>query len=50
MKFENQLYYLGSMLGTGSIVVIGLFLVAAVGATVYVKRKKKRENIITETV
>ena len=50
LKFEPELYFLGSMLGTGSIVVIGLFLVVAVGATVYVKRKKKRENIITETV
>ena len=48
LRFENQLYYLGSMLGTGSIVVIGLFLVAAVGAIVYVKRKKKRENAIAE--
>ena len=31
------------MLSTGSVVVIGLFLVAAAGAVVYIKLKKKRE-------
>jgi uncharacterized membrane protein len=32
------------MLSTGSIAVIGLFLVAAAGAIIYVKLKKKRES------
>ncbi len=36
--------YIGSMLGTGSIAVIGLFLAAAAGAIIYVKLKKKRES------
>ena len=36
--------YIGSMLGTGSVAVIGLFLAAAAGASIYVKLKKKRET------
>jgi hypothetical protein len=35
---------MGSMLGTGSYMVIGLFLVVAAGAVIYVKLKKKRES------
>ena len=41
---EMQIAYLGSMLGTGSYVVIGLFLAAAAGAVVCVKLKKKHET------
>ena len=41
-KYEMALAYLGSMLGTGSVAVIGLFLAAAAGAIIYVKLKKKR--------
>ena len=35
---------MGSMLGTGSVAVIAIFLVAAAGAIIYVKLSKKRET------
>lgn len=44
IKMNSSMAYLGSMLGTGSIAVIGLFLAAATGAIIYVKLKKKRES------
>ena len=44
IKTNSQLAYLGSMLGTGSVAVIGLFLIAAAGAIIYVKLKKKCES------
>ena len=42
IKLNSSMAYLGSMLGTGSIAVIGLFLAAAAGAIICVKLKKKR--------
>ena len=51
ITYNFQLAYLGSMLGTGSVAVIVAFLIAAAGAIVYVKLKKKREAIkINETI
>ena len=43
-ELKSNLSYMGSMLGTGSVVVIAAFLVAAAGAVIYVKLKKKRES------
>ena len=43
-ELQSNLMYMGSMLGTGSIAVIGLFLVAGAGVIIYVELKKKREN------
>ena len=48
IKLNSSMAYLGSMLGTGSIVAIGLFLLLAGGAFGYVKFKKKRENQTAE--
>ena len=44
IKMNSSTAYLGSMLGTGSVLVVGLFLAAAAGAVIYVKLKKKRET------
>ena len=43
-ELQSNLMYMGSMLGTGSIAVIGLFLVAAAGVIIFIKLNKKREN------
>ena len=43
-ELKSNMMYIGSMLSSGSIAVIGLFLVAAAGAIIYVKLKKKREH------
>ena len=43
-ELKSNMMYIGSMLSSGSIAVIGLFLVAAAGAIIYVKLKKKRET------
>ena len=52
-EYNDKGWLVGSMLGTGSYVVIGLFLVAAAGAVVCVKLKKKHEttknNVIIES-
>ena len=44
IKLNSSIAYLGSILGTGSVAVIGMFLIAAAGAVIYVKLKKKRES------
>ena len=43
-EYNDNGWLVGSMLGTGSIAVIVAFLVAAAGAVIYVKLKKKRES------
>ena len=42
-EYNDNGWLVGSMLGTGSVVVIAAFLVAAAGAIIYVKLSKKRE-------
>lgn len=50
-EYNENGWLVGSMLGTGSVAVIGLFLIAAAGAVIYVKFKKKHESIkINETI
>ena len=50
-EYNDNGWLVGSMLGTGSYMVIGLFLVVAAGAVVYIKLKKKRETVkINETI
>ena len=44
-EYNDNGWLVGSMLGTGSVVVIAAFLVAAAGAIIYVKLSKKRETI-----
>ena len=48
IKHETYLAYLGSMLGTGSWITIGLFLLAAVGAGGFVLIRKKRATVKTD--
>jgi hypothetical protein len=43
-EYNDNGWLVGSMLGTGSVVVIAAFLVAAAGAIIYVKLSKKRET------
>ena len=40
---KSEMMYLGSMLGTGSIVTIGIFLLAAISVAGFVIIRKKRE-------
>ena len=43
-EYNDNGWLVGSMLGTGSVAVIAIFLVAAAGAIIYVKFSKKRET------
>ena len=43
-EYNDNGWLVGSMLGTGSVAVIAIFLVAAAGAIIYVKLKKKHES------
>ena len=48
IKLNSSVAYLGSMLGTGSLVTIGISLFAAVSVGVFIIIRKKRATVKTD--